>query len=597
MNLTSMSVRRVARYTLIILGLAANNLSGCVPSKPHTSLTSQRPADHYPPGLFRDVTEQAGIHFRHTNGDTGQHLFPETFGGGCAFLDYDGDGYPDILLLSCGHLGSSTPTDVNLALYHNDRNGAFTDVTPGSGLDNPLGYAQALAVGDFDGDGYPDIFVAGYGGCHLFRNTGSQSHPKDNVALFEEVTAKAGVEDTEAGPRWGSGAVWFDYDGDGKLDLFLIHYAVWTAAINKKCPRPDGSIGYCVPNVYDGDGVRLFHNEGNGKFRDVTAQAGLSGIHGRGLAVSSLDYNGDGRSDIYIANDLDRNYLLRNNGNGTFTDVGVETGVAFAADGHVGSGMGIGLGDYDHTGRESLFVTNLNGERFSLYHNVGGGQFTYATEQAGLSMATLNHSGWGVAFLDFDRDGMPDLVTANGNVHPDVSSDIPNAGYEEPKGVFRNSGHGDFADYADRSGDLLAPRAGRALAVGDFDNDGRIDLLCVNRNQRADLFRNVSADTGHWLNLMLTGIRSNRDGAGAKVWVTAGKLRTFAECRLGSSYASSSDKRLFFGLGNFNRVDKVEIEWAGGRRDTYAGLEADRFYIATEGKGCKIDGRIGLPKK
>ncbi len=552
-------------------------LAGCVRSpQPAADIVGPRP------GLFQNVTDRAGITFRHSNGDSGRYLYPETFGGGCAFLDYDADGWQDVLLLSCGKINASAASrPINLALYHNNGNGTFTDVTRGSGLDRPLGYAQAVAVADYDNDGYPDVFVAGYGGCHLFHNRGVQlpGHPQ-----FDDVTEAAGVSDTQAGPRWASGAAWGDYDGDGRLDLVVIHYAVWTPDTDKRCPRPDGSPGYCVPTVYSGDGLLLYHNDGGGRFSDVTHQAGLAQIRGRGLAVSWLDYDGDGREDIYVANDLDRNFLLRNNGHGAFAETAVAAGVAFGADGHAASGMGIALGDYDHSGRESLFITNINGEQYSLFHNEGRGQFTFATDLAGLAAATLYHTGWGVAFMDFDRDGWVDLLAANGNVHRYVAQDFPGMTYEEPKGLYRNTGRGTFADVSSQGGDLTTPRAARGMAIGDFDNDGRLDALCVNRDDRADLFKNTSPDSNHWINIDLRGVRSNRDAAGAKVWISAGELRQFAELHLQSSYASTSDRRLFFGLGQAKRVDRLAIRWPSGTRQVLTDLPGDRFITMTEGK-------------
>lgn len=533
-------------------------------------------------GLFADVTDAAGIAFRHTNGDRGEWLFPETFGGGCAFLDYDGDERLDLLLVSPGSLlPPPEPAPPNLALYRNRGDGTFADVTAAAGLDRPLGYAQVVAVGDYDNDGDPDLFIAGYDGCHLFRNQGTRA---GQHAGFVEVTRAAGVAANDGGPRWGSAAAWGDYDCDGDLDLYVAFYARWTRQSHRECPRPDGSPGYCVPTVYPGDSGRLYRNEGGGRFRDVTRAARLDDVRGRTLAVAWLDYNDDGFDDLYLANDLDPNQLLRNNADGTFTDVAPAAGVAFGNDGLVASGMGIALGDFDHTGRESLLVTNLHGEGFSLFQPVGGGQYVYASERTGLLLPTFPRSGWGAAFLDFDRDGWLDLVTANGSVHPIVAQDIPGAAYEEPKGVFRNLGNGRFADVTADSGALARPRPARGLAVGDYDDDGRLDLLCVNRNQRADLFRNTSPDRGHWISLRLVGTRSNRDGIGARVRLLAGGVVQTAVCRRSSSYASSSDPRLFFGLGNATRVDRIEIRWPSGEEDRLPSLAADCVYRVTEGK-------------
>ncbi|HXG24224.1 MAG TPA: CRTAC1 family protein, partial [Chthonomonadales bacterium] len=415
-----------------------------------------------------------------------------------------------------------------------------------------------------------------------------QSSPRSPhpAALFEDVTEKAGFEsDEEERPRWASGAAWGDYDNDSKLDIYVCYYAVWSPRIDRPCPRPDGGIGLCVPTVYDGDTDRLYRNEGDGRFRDVTKQAGIDRERRRGLAVAWLDYNGDGYADIYVANDMDPNLLWRNNGDGTFTEVAGEAGAALGADGVAASGMGIAVGDYENKGRESLFVTNLNGEVYSLFRNEGGGLFSYASDRACLFLPTISTAGWGVAFFDFDRDGWLDIITGNSHVDPEVDRYVPGIRYEEPKGLYRNTQRGTFTDVTAQSGALAQPRATRGLAVGDYDNDGRPDVLCVNRNDRADLFRNVSPDKNHWITLRLVGVKSNRDGAGAKVWVTAGGIRHYAECRLGSSYASSSDKRLHIGLGTATTVEKLEILWPSRQRDTYRGVEVDRFYVVTEGKG------------
>jgi hypothetical protein len=601
-----LSFSRLSLFAMIAIMVALAGLQGCghpraaeppvVAVSPALSTPGAAPA----PGLFEDVTDRAGIRFQHTNGEPIRYLFLQTIGGGCAFLDYDNDGYLDILLLSCGQFPPSPTGPPNLALYHNNHDGTFTDVTHEAGLDAPLGYAQSVSVADYDNDGYPDIFVAGYGGCHLFHNEPASSQ-KDHVApvngqsaprVFRDVTAIAGVGDTDQGPRWATGAAWGDYDNDGRLDLYICHYAVWSPETDIHCPRPDGSPGYCVPTVYVGDCGRLYHNEGNGRFRDVTHASGIDKIHGRGLAVAWLDYNDDGRPDLYIANDLDPNHLLRNNGNGTFTEVGAEAGVAYGADGVAASGMGIAAGDYDQSGRESLLVANLHGEGYSLFHNEGHGVYTFAGDRAGIQSATLIHSGWGIAFADLDRDGWPDVVAANGSVHETLVEDMTGIAYREPGGVYHNTGHGTFTDISTQAGGMALPHAARGMAIGDFDNDGRLDVLCVNRNERAALYRNVSQDSNHWLSLQLEGVRCNRDGAGAKVWLTVDGIRRYAMCRLGSSYASSSDRRLFFGLGGRNRVEQLEILWPDGKRDLYPNLSADTFFVATEGVNCVPDRRI-----
>jgi hypothetical protein len=566
-------------------------LCGCAHFVQKHGTPANSPIAALKPGLFEDAAERAGIHFRHTNGEPMRYPFLQTVGGGCAFLDYDQDGWQDILLLSPGEFETASPKPT-IALYHNNGNGTFTDVTIGSGLDKPLGYGQGPAVGDFDNDGFPDVFIAGYGGCHLFRNLGAGGGPhaagsSDPRPVFEDVTATAGVSDTEQGPRWAMGAVWGDFDGDGRIDLYVCHYAPWTPATDKKCSLPDGSFMFCSPLVYPGDKGRLYHNEGGGRFKDVTESSGIGKVRARQIAAAWLDFNGDGNEDLFVTNDLDPNFLFRNNGNGTFTEVALQTSTAYGGDGAAFSGMGVAVGDYDHSGRESLFIPNLSGQVYALYRNLGSGSFEYATDEAGLTLATMAHSGWGVAFLDFDRDGWADLIAANGHVNPFL--DRPGViQYREPIGLYHNVGGGKFADFGDKSGPMARLRSSRGLAVGDFDNDGRMDVLCISRNETAELFRNVSGDKNHWISLSLVGVRGNRDGAGAKVWITAGGVRQYAECRLGSSYASCSDKRLFFGLKDSAVVDKIELGWPGGAKEVYKSLKADTFYAVTEGKGYVV---------
>jgi enediyne biosynthesis protein E4 len=565
-----------------LLFLFACSLSGCrrgpSTASPTTGLTLASLPDS---GPFENVTARAGIAFRHTNGATHQYPLIQTAGGGCAFLDYDNDGFQDVLLVSCGEFVGSKSVP-NVGLYHNNRNGTFADTTAQSGMDRPLKYAQAVAVGDYDNDGYPDVFVAGYGGCRLYHNLGA----KRATTLFEDVTSAAGVSDADQGDRWASGAAWGDCDNDGRLDLVVIHYAVWKPETNKKCYREDGTETLCSPTVYQGDRPRLYRNLGSGRFQDSTASSGLGRYSGRSFAVTWLDYDGDGHHDIFVANDREPSFLFHNSGKGTFEDRAVSAGVAYGAEGTAVSGMGVAAGDYDGSGRESLLVSALNGETFPLFHNEGKGLFSFATDHSGLRMPTMSTSAWGISFLDYDNDGRPDIVTGNGHVNPDVDKDIIGVHYEERMGLFRNVGRGKFEDVSATVGAFARRRSTRGLAVGDYDNDGHLDVLCINRNAEAELFRNVAAEKNNWVMLRLDGIQSNRDGAGAQVLMTSGKHKRYAECRLGSSYASSPDKRLHFGLGDQARVDRLEIRWPSGRKDVYSDLDANRIYVATEGKGC-----------
>lgn len=542
-------------------------------------------------GVFRDVTERAGITFRHSNGARGQYLFIETTSGGCAFFDSDNDGWLDALLLDGKPLNGkgsgfrvqgSAPQSSTLKLYRNNRNGTFTDVTRGSGLEVALHYAQGIAVGDFDNDGWEDLYATAYGGNRLFRNRGN--------GRFEDVTDRAGVADNQDGAHWATSAAFGDGDNDGFLDLYVCHYCEWSPATDARCVDRYGERIYCDPTIYRGDVGRLYRNNRNGTFTDVTAAAGVAKFRARGLGVVWLDYDQDGREDLYIANDMDANFLYHNEGNGTFREVGLVAGVAYGASGKPLSGMGIAVGDYDHNGYEDLYVTNFSGQTNSLYRNDGGGLFTHVTENAGLSAPTWHYLGFGVAFLDYNRDGWLDLVVGNGHVNDKIEHASVGVTYAEPKGLFRNRGDGTFEDAAADKGDLRTPRVTRGLAIGDYDNDGRVDILACNQNDRAELFHNESRDDHRWISLRLVGTRSNRSGYGTKVEVSAGRQKQFAECRSGMSYLAASDARVYFGLGKSRQVD-VTLHWLSGQREVIKGLATNRFYLCTEGQGCTVDAR------
>lgn len=570
------------RPGILLLSAAAVAWLGAPGCRSAPAATGRRaPA---PEGIFRDVAPAAGIGFTHTNGQHERYLLLQTLGGGCAFLDYDGDGRQDVLLVSPGEFPGSGAR--NTAFYRNltPPGGPvrFEDVTAGSGLDVPCGYAQGVVAADVDNDGRPDVFISGYGGCRLFRNEGSGPGPR-----FRDVTEAAGVGDREHGPRWATSAAFGDYDHDGRLDLYLCHYAVWSPESDRTCPEMPG--GLCEPTAYAGDGGRLYHNEGGVRFRDVTHAAGLDAVHARGLAVAWVDADGDGWDDIFVANDMDANVLFRNGGNGRFTNVAAAAGVAYGSDGLSPSGMGVAAGDDDGSGRESLFVPNLSNQVYSLFQNEGDGRFSYATDRAGLRLATLATSGFGCAFLDYDLDGRLDLVVANGHVNPHIDGSVQGIHYLETKGLFHNEGAApgapQFRDASAESGDMRAPRSSRGLSVGDVDNDGRPDVLCVNRNDRAELFHNMGTGGHGWLRIRLTGAHANRDGAGAVVSVTAGGRRQVRVARRGSSYGSSDDPRLLFGLGKAKEVEGIEVRWPGGRRESFPGGPVDREIVCVEGAG------------
>jgi len=571
---------------MIALSVLCLSNSGCQRQPIAAAPTRTRASS----GVFRDVTERAGITFRHSNGAVGKYLFVETTPGGCAFGDFDNDGWLDVLLLNGKPLkpsptprfGEGQGAGTSIKLYRNNRNGTFTDVARGSGLDVDLNYAQGVAVGDYDNDGWDDVYITAYGGNRLFRNRGG--------GRFEDVTAAAGVADNHDGAHWATSAAFGDYDNDGFLDLYVCHYCEWSPAKDAQCVDRYGERIYCDPTIYRGDVGRLYHNHRNGTFTDVTAASGMAKFRARGLGVVWLDYDEDGRQDLYIANDMDANFLYHNEGDGTFRDEALVAGVAYGASGKPLSGMGIAVGDYDNNGREDLYVTNFSGQTNSLYRNDGGGMFTHVTENAGLAAPTWHSLGFGVAFLDYNRDGFLDIVVGNGHVNDKINQASVGVTYAQPKGLYRNRGDGTFADAAADRGDMSHPRVTRGLAVGDYDNDGRIDVLACNQNDRAELFHNESRDDNRWISLRLVGTRSNRSGYGTKVRVTGGDRKRFAECRSGASYVSASDARVYFGLGKTERVD-VALVWLSGRRETWRGLETNRFYVCTEGQGCKVDER------
>jgi hypothetical protein len=559
-----------------------------------------------------------GINFQHRNGATGEHYYIETFGGGCAFFDFDNDGWLDVFLLQSGELpglglrvkGSTTnpqPSTLNSqpfgnALYRN-RNGTFTDVTRGSGLEN-TGYGMGVAVGDFDNDGFDDLFITSYPRCYLFRN-------QKGTGKFADVTAPASRESsTRAGVagegRWATSATFVDYDRDGLLDLYVCHYAQWSFQTNKGCLNPHGKKSYCAPDLYDGDADSLYHNNGGGTFSDVTAKAGLADIRRRGLGVAAFDYNDDGWVDLYVANDRQPNMLLRNNGNGTFSEVGTEAGASYSDSGTPLAGMGVAIGDYNNDGREDVFVTNFSGESNSLYRNDGSGTFTEVSAPARLAAPSLPFLAFGCEFLDFDNDGFKDLIVGNGHTNDDVEQFVNNVTYKERKQLFRNVGNGTFDEMQEGLRDLNKPCVTRGLAVGDYDNDGDLDVLANNQNDAAQLLQNNNSplpqrgrgdggEGNNWIAFKLVGTKGNRNGAHAKVTIRYGSGKQFSEVRSGSSYCAHSDRRVYFGLGKAKQVGEVTIRWLNGSTERLTDLQANRIAVVTEGKGVtgEIAGRRG----
>jgi hypothetical protein len=539
---------------------------------------------------FTDVSAAAGLRWRHTNGATGRHLFVETTGGGVAFLDFNNDGLLDLFALQSGPVPGAVGAERRFpkrnALYRNDGSGTFTDVTAGSGLDVDTGYGQGVAAADYDNDGWTDLYLTAYGGNHLFHNNGN--------GTFTDVTRAAGLADRAAEPPWPLSAAWGDYDNDGRLDLFVCHYVRWSPRLDKHCPRADGQLAYCRPQVYEGSHSRLYHNNGDGTFTDVTRRSGVGRLTGKSMGTVWLDFDDDGWMDLFVTNDTVQNFLLHNNGDGTFTDVGLTAGVGVGPSGEPLSGMGIGRGDFDNDGREDLFVVNFAGQPKTAYRNLGHGLFADRSYASNLASSNLQFLGFGLECVDYDLDGYRDLVVGNGHVldNPDVLG--KGATYAQSQQLFHNQHDGTFAEDRRSLGDLVKPRVTRGLAVGDYDNDGDIDVAMVDQNGPLQLFRNDGGNRNHWITFRLEGVRGNRDAVGAKLFLTTSRLRQTAWVHGGSSYCSESDRRITFGLGPETEIRSLQVRWPLGQVQGFGPLSADRFYWLREGSTPVPDPRIVL---
>jgi hypothetical protein len=526
---------------------------------------------------FRDVTQLAGIRFTHNNGAFGKKFLPETMGPGVAFIDYDNDGWPDIFLVN----GMDWPGHVQKhsapKLYHNNHDGTFTDVTHKAGLDIEM-FGMGVAVGDYDNDGFDDLFVTAYGQSHLFHNNGN--------GTFTDVTQKAGL----SGPKeFSTSAAWVDYDKDGRLDLVVGNYVQWTPETDLYCTLDGKSKSYCTPESYKGTSVRLWHNRGDGTFEDATQKAGLGEPTSKTLGVAVLDYDNDGWPDLLFSNDTQPNKLYRNNGNGTFTEKAVVAGVAFSEDGVARAGMGVDASDYDHSGYPSLLITNFSNQMLSLYHNEGKGLFVDEAPRSEIGRASLLTLGFGCFFFDYDLDGWADVLVANGHIDADIQRVQANVKYAMPPHVFRNDGKGKFKEVTRSLGPAFdSPRVGRGAAYADFNNDGRLDLLLSTNGGPVYLFRNDAlgaAASYHSLRIKLIGTKSNRDGIGATVKLASGGETQTQMLRSGSSYLSASELVLTFGLAQHDKADAIEIRWPSGQVDHLSSVPAGQTVIVTEGKG------------
>ncbi len=523
---------------------------------------------------FTDVTQSAGIHFRHNSGAFGKKYLPETVGSGAAFVDVDNDGWQDIFFVNStnwpGHPGPPSYP----ALYHNNRNGTFTDITRQAGLAIEM-YGMGVAAADYDNDGNVDLYVTALGPNHLFRNLGN--------GRFEDVTAKAGVGD----PGFSTSAMWVDYDKDGKLDLLVANYVAWTPEKDLFCALDGKNKSYCTPELYKGQSPTLYHNRGNGTFEDVTRKAGLYDPSSKSLGVAMLDYDGDGWPDLFIANDTQPNKLYRNKKDGTFEEVGMTAGVAFNDAGVARAGMGVDAADYDNSGRPGLVIGNFSNEMIGLYANQGNGLFIDEAPSSAIGKASLLTLTFAAFFFDADLDGQVDIFAANGHVADDINRLQPKVTYAEPAHLFRNLGGRRFEAITSGVGAALnQPVVARGAAYGDFDNDGDLDVLETTNNGPARLLRNDGGNRNHMLRVRTVGTQSNRDGIGARVTITldSGQKR-WAMVKSGSSFCSQSELPVTFGLGSAVKVKDVEVSWPSGRVDHVAGVAAGQTIIVQEGKG------------
>jgi hypothetical protein len=527
------------------------------------------------------VAQQAGLNISTIYGDERRNRYLlETTGSGAAFIDYDNDGWQDVFLVNGTRLDGLAPNlNSTNRLYHNTGNGKFTDVTEKAGLVR-TGWGQSVCSGDYDNDGYTDLFVSSYGKNALYRN--------NRNSTFTELAEKAGVANNRT--RWGSGCAFLDYDRDGILDLFVASYIdldLKTAPLPETGPcQYKGVMVACGPPGLTGGSNTLYRNNGNGTFSDVSEKSGITRANGTyGLGVLTADFDNDGWTDIYVANDSAPSALYRNNKNGTFTDIGIEAGCALSIDGKPQAGMGVTAGDYNRDGWLDIFKTNFSNDTSSLYRNTGKSTFDDVTFPAGMGLNT-RWLGWGCGFIDVDNDGWADIFLVNGHVYPEVEKLTTEAGYAQPKVLYRNLQNGSFADVSQKAGEAVTrPNASRGAAFGDYDNDGDVDILINSVNDPPELLRADSLNQNNWIKIKLVGVKSNRDGIGARIKCVTENGTQIDEVRSGGSYYSQNDLRIHFGLGKSQRVQSLEISWPGGKVDTLRNVAANQLVVVKEGQG------------
>ena len=572
LNLTPFQFRVGSRFSRrhFLKGVAATL---AVPAA--SRLARALPNIAYP---FEEVPPaSSGITWKHTAGKSPEKYLPETTGAGCAFLDYDNDGWMDIYLVNSGKCDFYDPNPpLRNALYRNNCDGTFTDVTEKAGV-GAGGYGQGVAVGDYDGDGFPDLYVTQYGRSILYHNNGD--------GTFTDVTEKAGV----AAPGWNSSAVWFDYDNDGRLDLFVCQFVEFSKAKSKDCHAgEDAKRGYCIPHLYKPTANWLFHNNGDGTFTDVSQRSGIAKHFGKAWGVVATDINNDGWMDLFVANDTVANFLFANRGGGHFDEIATPAGVAYSAEGRPRSGMGLDSADFNEDGWMDLFVANIDHEMYSIYQNNHDETFDDQALSTGIGAATRMMSGWGLKFFDYDNDGSLDLFLANGNPDDLIEELTHNqVAYREPLLLFRDTGKG-FQNVTGESGPLFAkPLSARGMAIGDFDNDGAVDVLISVNDAAPLLLRNKVGSQNNWLGICLMGRKSNPEGIGARITYQAGDLKRGRMKVGGGSYLSSHDPRIVLGIGKRAKIDWLEVKWPqpGGTIERFTDLPINRYITIIEGQG------------
>jgi hypothetical protein len=539
-----------------------------------------KPAPSQPdivPGNFVDITAKVGVHFQGRASHTTKKYLPETMGSGVAVFDYDNDGLLDIFFVNGAPLADPTPKgtipqktgpEYWNRLYHQKKDGTFEDVTEKAGLQG-VGYGMGVAVSDYDNDGYEDLYVTAYGGNRLYHNNGN--------GTFTDVTTQSGT----GGSGWSTSAAWVDLDNDGLLDLVVLRYVQWDFEDIYCGEHQPGHRAYCHPDVFQPISALVYHNDGKGRFTEEAAKIGMD-KPGKGLGVALADFDRDGKIDVVVANDSMLEFLYRNKGNGTFEEVGLNAEVAVDGDGRTYAGMGIDFQDYNNDGLPDLVITDLANQKYALYKNNGDSSFTYDTYMSGIGGMTLLHSGWGIHFLDYDNDGLKDLLITQGHDLDTIQLNFPQLRYKEPMLLARNTGKG-FVDVSSKSGAIFQEAwVGRGMAVGDLDNDGRIDAVVTTNDGPAYLLRNETPTANHWLTLSLAGHRSNRDAIGAEIHLTTSAGTQLLTVSTAGSYLSSNDKRAHFGLGKDAVASKIEIHWPSGVVQTLTNVKGDRIMQVDE---------------